>query len=69
MFSQTREEAMKYVMVKLGIGNPEEAKKIYNMYFEERDNYLKEHSSILINGLEAFLERLSNLNVVLIRSE
>ncbi|EJA6846935.1 hypothetical protein QQO53_02705 [Clostridioides difficile] len=66
MFSQTREEAMKYVMVKLGIGNPEEAKKIYNMYFEERDNYLKEHSSILINGLEAFLERLSNLNVVLI---
>lgn len=66
MFSQTREEAMKFVMLKLGIRNKEEAKKIYNMYFEERDKYLELHQSILMEGLDAFLKQMVSTGAKLV---
>lgn len=66
MFSITRSEAMKFVMKKLGITSQEEAKRIYDIYFEERDKYLLEHSSILVNGLKEFLEMLSELDIKLV---
>lgn len=66
MFSQTREEAMKFVMVKLGIKSKEEARKIYNLYFEERDKYLASHPSVVVDGLEAFIKRLVNTEAKLV---
>jgi len=63
MFSQTREEAMKFVMLKLKIKSREEAQKVYNLYFEERDKYLANHPSILIEGIDNFLKLLTSTGV------
>lgn len=66
MFSQTREEAMKFVIARLGIKSKEEAQKIYNLYFEERDKYLASHPSILVNGLEGLMKRLVDTGAKLV---
>jgi phosphoglycolate phosphatase-like HAD superfamily hydrolase len=63
VFSRPRNEAGKYMMKEFNI---EDGRFLYDSFFEEREKYLKEHHSGVIEGVPAFLEFASSLDVCLI---
>ncbi|WP_024834399.1 HAD family hydrolase [Ruminiclostridium josui] len=63
VFSRKRADAGKYMME---VFNIDDGKYLYDSFFGERERYLKEHDSGLIEGVPEFLEFLSSLDVQLV---
>lgn len=65
-FSQRRSDAADYLRNHLKISETTTRNDILKEYFLERDKYLQDNESILIPGVQEFLEMLSSLDVVLV---
>lgn len=65
-FSQSREQALKYMSNILNIQNEDDAQHLLQTYFLERDKFIARNGNPILEATLPFLERLKSLKVKLI---